>query len=237
MFTLRATPGKKETPGELARSFVIAIAIALVFRSLAFEPFHIPSGSMLSTLYEGDYIFVSKYAYGYSRYSFPFGMKWFEGRVLGNPQPARGDVVVFRLPAHPSIDYIKRVVGLPGDRIQMKHDRLYINGELVEQTRRGEAVVPDGNGGEKSVPRFEEVLPGGKHHIVLDETSDGPVDNTQEYVVPPGHFFAMGDNRDNSQDSRYLDAVGYVPFENLVGRAELIAWSFARVDRWFITIQ
>ena len=226
----------KETTGEAIRSFIFAILIALVFRSLAYEPFHIPSGSMLSTLYEGDYIFVSKLSYGYSRFSFPFGFKLFEGRVL-QTMPERGDVVVFRNPTNTHVDYIKRVIGLPGDTIQMKHGRLYINGEMVEQTRRGDVSVPDDHGQEHPVPLYEEVLPGGVHHIVLDDYEEGPADNTKLYHVPEGHLFMMGDNRDNSQDSRFQDAVGYVPLENLIGRAEIVAFSWKGVaGRWFRAI-
>lgn len=216
---------KKETTGELIRSFIYAIAIALVFRSVAFEPFHIPSESMLSTLYKGDYIFVSKYSYGYSRFSFPLSLPLFEGRIMAD-MPQRGDVVVFRKPTRTSIDFIKRVIGLPGDTIQMKHDRLYINGELVEQTRRGEVSLPMENGGEQLIAKYEETLPGGRTHIVLDETTNGAMDDTAIYIVPDGHYFMMGDNRDNSQDSRYLKEVGFVPFENIIGRAEIILLSF-----------
>lgn len=241
---------KKETPGEIIRSFLLMVVVALVFRSVAYEPFHIPSGSMLSTLYEGDYIFVSKLSYGYTRYSFPFNPKLFEGRIFAS-EPKRGDVVVFRNPADIHIDYIKRVIGLPGDRIQVKQGRLYINGEMVEQTRMGEAQVPDDNGGWRMSPRFEESLPGGVKHVVLDDVSDRRVpqgafdpDNTAEYKVPEGHYFMMGDNRDHSQDSRFSkeldfpDAPGFVPFENLVGRAEIIAFSMKGVPgRWFKKIQ
>jgi signal peptidase I len=216
---------KKETWDETIRSFLFAVAIALVFRSVAYEPFHIPSGSMLSTLYEGDYIFVSKYSYGYSRFSFPLGLPLFKGRLLEST-PQRGEVVVFRLPKNTHIDYIKRVIGLPGDRIQMKRDRLYINGQLVEQTRRGEVTLPAQDGELRAIPRYEEVLPGGKHHIVLDELPNGPADNTDVYTVPEGHYFMMGDNRDNSQDSRYQYEVGFVPLENIVGRAEMILLSY-----------
>ena len=215
----------KETTGEAIRSFIYAILIALVFRSLAYEPFHIPSGSMLSTLYEGDYIFVSKLSYGYSRYSFPFSPKLFEGRIFES-KPERGDVVVFRLPTNTHIDYIKRVIGLPGDRIQVRHGRLYINDVPVEVTRRGEVTVPDNRGNLHSVARYDETLPNGKVHTILDEVAEGPADNTQTYTVPEGHYFMMGDNRDNSQDSRFLDVVGYVPFENIVGRADIIALSY-----------
>jgi signal peptidase I len=233
---------KKETTGEMIRSFAVAILIALVFRSVAYEPFHIPSGSMLSTLYKGDYVFVSKFSYGYSRFSFPFGFKFFEGRILAS-EPKRGDVVVFRLPTNTRIDYIKRIIGMPGDHVQMKHSRLYINGELVEQTRRGEVNVISMTGEVKPVPRFEEVLPGGRSHITLDQTPDGNLDNTEEFVVPEGHYFMMGDNRDDSADSRYRDSdgtalVGFVPFENFIGRAEIIAVSWSgEPGRWFKKIE
>ena len=242
---------KEESTWELIRSFMIAVFIALVFRSVAYEPFHIPSGSMLSTLYEGDYIFVSKFSYGYSRYSFPFGIKMFDGRVMRRP-PERGDVVVFRLPSNTRIDYIKRVIGLPGDRIQMRHGRLYINGKAVEVTRDGEVTLPARRGGTKEFPRYIETLPNGRQHTILDEIHEGAADNTSVYTVPEGHYFMMGDNRDNSQDSRFQDLVGFVPEENLVGRAEMILLSFNgtakifefwkwpqafRPGRWFLDIR
>lgn len=238
---------KEETTGEMLRSFAIAIVIALIFRSLAYEPFHIPSGSMLTTLYKGDYIFVSKLSYGYSRYSFPLGFDWFDGRKFYTA-PERGDVIVFRLPKNPKVDYIKRLVGLPGDRIQVKRGRLYINGEAVKVTRRGDVMVPDNFNGMENALQYDETLPGGVTHTILSTRENGSVDDTREYVVPEGHYFFMGDNRDNSQDSRYLREVGYVPVENLVGRAEIILVSFQggvpiwkfwqwhkalRNDRWF----
>ena len=220
----------KETTAEMVRSFIVAVLIALVFRSVAYEPFHIPSGSMLSTLWEGDYVFVSKFSYGYSRFSFPFAPHLFDGRIF-ETKPQRGDVVVFRIPSNTHIDYIKRVIGLPGDTVQMKHDRLYINGEIVEQTRRGEEDVPSIYGDVRAIPRYEEVLPGGKHHIVLDQDTHGALDDTPLFTVPEGHYFMMGDNRDDSADSRYhaMDGsipVGYVPLENIIGRADLILLSF-----------
>lgn len=242
---------KPETTGEMMRSFAVAICIALLFRSVAYEPFHIPSGSMLTTLYKGDYIFVSKLSYGYSRYSFPLGLKLFDGRVLKSA-PERGDVVVFRLPTNTRVDYIKRLVGLPGDRIQVINGRLHINGEAVEVTRLGDVDVPNETGGTSKVVQFEETLPGGVKHIILDATENGAVDNTPEYTVPEGHYFMMGDNRDNSQDSRYMQQVGFVPEENLIGRAEIIAVSFKggvpmwqvwnwykaiRNDRWFTSLR
>ncbi len=216
---------KPETTGEMIRSFLIAIAIALVFRSVAYEPFHIPSGSMLNTLYKGDYIFVSKLSYGYSRYSFPFGVDWFEGRVFRSA-PQRGDIIVFRLPSDPRVDYIKRLIGLPGDTIQVRAGRLFINGKSVAVTRQGDIMVPDNYNGEENAVLYTETLPNGVAHNILNTKENGPVDDTPKYTVPEGHYFFMGDNRDNSQDSRYMKQVGFVPEENLVGRAEIILVSF-----------
>ena len=320
---------KKETTGEMIRSLVYALLIALVFRSLAYEPFHIPSGSMQNTLQVGDYIFVSKLSYGYSRYSFPLGIDWFEGRKFFT-EPQRGDIIVFRPPLEPKTDYIKRLVGLPGDRIQMRQGILHINDTPLNLTRladkvtveKGQLIVnsspvvllksdtlhvkkgilymndvpvlhdpaqthlsmKDGSLTVNGIPakwriltpdnllyaselsnleisrssgqlpfaqRFEEVLPEGIRHDVLSIHPSGIVDNTREYIVPEGHYFMMGDNRDQSQDSRFLDKVGFVPVENLVGRAEVIAVSFKggvplwkfwqwpnalRHDRWFTSL-
>ncbi len=238
---------KPETTGEMIRSFLIAILIALVFRSVAYEPFHIPSGSMLNTLYKGDYIFVSKLSYGYSRYSFPFGFEWFEGRKF-RTAPERGDVVVFRLPSDPRVDYIKRLIGLPGDQIQVKNGLLYINGEAVKATHESFIEVPKEDGGMQSAELLHEILPNGVTHNILNTYDNGMVDNTPVHTVPAGHYFFMGDNRDNSLDSRYLDKVGFVPEENLIGRAEIVLvsfkggvpiwkvwmwWDALRNDRWF----
>lgn len=241
---------KPETTGEMIRSFVIAVLIALVFRSVAYEPFHIPSGSMLNTLYKGDYIFVSKLSYGYSRYSFPFGIEWFEGRKFRSA-PERGDVVVFRLPTNPRIDYIKRLIGLPGDKVQVKNGLLYINGEAVKVKHDSFIEVPKDEGGMQSAELLIETLPSGVKHNILNSYDNGRVDNTPEYTVPEGQYFFMGDNRDNSQDSRYMQQVGFVPEENLIGRAEIVlvsfkggvplwkiwAWPSAlRNDRWFTSL-
>lgn len=175
----------------------------------------------------GDYIFVSKYSYGYSRYSFPFGFKIFEGRVWKS-EPKRGDVAVFRLPSNPSINYVKRIIGLPGDRIQMQDGVLFINDEKVEKISEG--IFSDENSGVTNpVKKFLEKLPQQNGELrdveTLDSSPYSPQDNTGVYEVPTGHYFMMGDNRDNSQDSRFLNEVGYVPEENLVGRATIIFFS------------
>jgi signal peptidase I len=202
-----------------------ALVIALVIRTLLFQPFNIPSGSMKGTLLIGDYLFVSKYSYGYSHYSLPLSPPLFSGRIFAT-EPQRGDVVVFRLPKDDTTDYIKRVIGLPGDRIKMIDGLLHINGEPVKRERVKD-FIDDENGGAERVRRWRETLPNGVTYETLDLQDNGFLDNTQEYVVPPGHFFMMGDNRDNSTDSRVLSAVGYVPFENLIGKAQIIFFSIA----------
>jgi signal peptidase I len=202
-----------------------ALLIALVIRTLLFQPFDIPSGSLVPTLLIGDYLFVSKYAYGYSRYSVPFGPPLFPGRIFG-AQPKRGDVVVFKLPKDNSTDYIKRVIGLPGDRIQMIGGVLHINGQPVQRERVENYKTADVYGRSVAVPQYIETLPNGaKHRIIELEGDRGIWDNTSVYTVPAGDFFMMGDNRDNSDDSRDQFHVGFVPFENLVGRAEIIFFS------------
>jgi signal peptidase I len=182
---------------DTVRVVIHALLLALVVRVFLFQPFNIPSGSMIPTLLIGDYLFVSKYSYGYSRYSFPFGLDLFSGRVWAK-EPERGDVVVFKLPRDNETDYIKRVIGLPGDEIQMIHGVLNINGKPVSKARIDDYVVT---------------------------VQDGFGDNTEVYKVPEAHFFMMGDNRDNSTDSRFLSEVGFVPFENLVGKAQIIFFS------------
>jgi len=201
-----------------------ALVIALVIRSLLFQPFNIPSGSMKATLLVGDYLFVSKFAYGYSRHSFPFSIVPIPGRIWSAP-PERGDVVVFKLPSDVEIDYIKRVIGLPGDRIQMIGGLLHINGKPVKRERAEDDVMPDAFGRLVSVRQYRETLPEGRTFYSLKLSENGYLDNTEVFQVPLGHYFMMGDNRDNSQDSRVLNAVGYVPFENLVGRASFIFFS------------
>ena len=202
-----------------------AIALALVFRSLLFEPFHIPSSSMKDTLLIGDYVFVSKYSYGYGKYSFPLGLDLFEGRIGNSARPERGDVVVFRLPANPRIDFIKRVIGLPGDTIQVKGGLLYINGLPVDVKRESDFTDRLEDGTIAAIRRYTETLPNGKKHSILDAVQGGEKDDTLVYTVPEKHYFMMGDNRDNSMDSRYSEEVGFIPEENLIGRAELIFFS------------
>jgi len=208
--------------GETVKIVIQALILALIVRTLLFQPFNIPSGSMKSTLLVGDYLFVSKYAYGYSRFSLPLGLDLFSGRIWSSP-PERGDIVVFKLPRDDSTDYIKRVIGLPGDRIQVTGGILYINGQEVTRVRV-DTFSDDGF----VYQRYRETLPNGVSYLVLDRDANGLEDNTQVFEVPPEHYFMMGDNRDNSTDSRVpptAGGVGYVPFENLVGRAEVIFFS------------
>lgn len=221
---------------ELIKIVIQALLIAVVVRIFFYQPFNIPSGSMKDTLLIGDYLFVSKLSYGYSRYSFPWGPPLFDGRILDG-KPERGDVAVFKLPRDNSTDYIKRVIGLPGDEIQVRNGLVYLNGEQIPRKRVGVYVPPSNGGPVRKIAKYEETLPNGKTYTVLDAEPNGFFDNTQVYKVPAGHYFMMGDNRDNSTDSRATYDVGYVPHENLIGRAEIIFFS-AAVDehdafRWY----
>ncbi len=256
---------------ETIKTIVYALLIAGVFRTLFFQPFWIPSGSMKDTLLVGDFLFVNKMAYGYSRYSCPFGLCPISGRLLGWA-PERGDVVVFRHPVNGS-DFIKRLIGLPGDTVQMKNGVLFLNGEEVPQLPNGtfeEAFAPQGpmgqyprcengpvgEGGACKASRYTETLPpteqfpDGRTHNVLNIDTNGFADNTDVFTVPEGHYFFMGDNRDNSQDSRFGQAVGgvgFVPAEYLIGRADRIMFSSAgrsmlyfwtwRSDRFFKAVE
>jgi signal peptidase I len=210
---------------ETLKTVVYAVLIAMVVRTIGYEPFNIPSGSMIPTLLVGDYLFVSKFSYGFSKHSLIFSLPLIPGRIWYT-EPKRGDVAVFKLPSDNSTDYIKRIIGLPGEKIQMRNGRLFINGKIVQRERLKDFVQTSPNGNIKMTARYKEILPNGKSHDILEEWGDkGPLDNTGVYQVPSGHYFAMGDNRDNSQDSRVRPEVGFIPKENLVGRAEILFFS------------
>lgn len=212
---------------ETLKIFVHALILAVFVRIFFYQPFNIPSGSMKKTLLIGDYLFVSKLSYGYSRYSFPFSLDLFNGRIFSS-QPKRGDVIVFKLPRDNKTDYIKRLIGMPGDTVQMRGGVLYINDKAVPKRLTGEFIDTRCYGGYRACAKvrlktYEETLPNGVKYTVLDEKEGDRFDDTKPYTVPKGHYFMMGDNRDNSADSR-VD-VGFVPFENLVGRADIIFFS------------
>ena len=211
-------------PRALFALFLVEIAVAglvaLTVRTFVFQPFNTPSRSMEPTLLQGDYFFASKFAYGYSRFSLPLAPSLFSGRLFA-AEPKRGDVVVFALPRDPQTVYVKRIIGLPGDRVQLVSGRLYINGEVVPRKALTVATA------EGDVPTYEETLPGGVAHLIEEEYGDAAVlDNTDVFEVPADSYFVLGDNRDNSLDSRVSPekkGIGYVPSENLIGRA---AWIF-----------
>lgn len=203
---------------ETLKTMIYAVLIAVAVRTFLYEPFNIPSSSMVPTLLIGDYLFVSKYSYGYSKHSLPFSVPLFSGRILEG-EPERGDVAVFKLPRDNKTDFIKRIVGLPGDRIQVKDGVLHINGVPVKRERLPQDYIYDG----QAHAQYIETLPNGRSHLIIERSDSWSNDNTPEFVVPPGHYFGMGDNRDNSDDSRGV--VGFIPAENLVGRAEILFFS------------
>ena len=211
---------------DFVKTVLYAVVIAIGVRTVGYEPFNIPSGSMEPTLLVGDYLFVSKWSYGYSRHSLPFSLPLIpsDNRLLFS-EPERGDVAVFKLPTDNKTDYIKRLVGLPGDRIQVIGGILHINGQSVTRERvRDTCHDETPRGLTARAVRYVETLPNGVKHYICEQSDQGPNDNTGVYTVPPGHYFAMGDNRDNSQDSRSME-VGFIPRENLVGRAEFLFFS------------
>lgn len=224
---------KKSLPREmweLIKVVVQALLIALVFRSFVFTLVFIPTASMVPTLLIGDYLYVSKYAYGYSKHSAPFSALPFDGRIFG-VEPKLGDIVVFK-GADKTTDYIKRLVGLPDDKIQMIDGILQINGKAVRLIKTSDFDEADKNGNVKTVGRFIETLPNGVAHQVLNY-GDKRADHTDIYQIPAGHYFMMGDSRDNSNDSRFQDVVRMVAFEDIIGRADYIFLSFAdSSDTW-----
>ena len=215
--------------GETVSVIVQALLIAVVIRTVLFQPFNIPSGSLIPTLLIGDYLFVSKYSYGYSKHSVPFSPNLFKGRILSS-NPKRGDIAVFKLPRDGQTDYIKRVVGLPGDKVQMVRGRLFINGKQLKREQVADGyTTQDAFGRTRKVATYRETNPEGKTYQIIEIDGDnGFNDNTEVFTVPTGNYFMMGDNRDNSTDSRVSPAnggVGPVPLENFVGRAEIIFFS------------
>jgi signal peptidase I len=218
-------PGARDTLWENVQTVLVALVLAMGIRFVIAQPFRIPSGSMQPTLLVGDYILVTKWSYGYSRFSIePLNFGWPKGRLLAH-EPKRGDVVVFRPPTHEDKDYVKRLIGLPGDQIQMRDDVLYINGQAVPRTPLGNISFKDERGDVSQIPEYQETLPNGVSYITFDRQSDGEFDRTPVYRVPEGHYFFMGDDRDLSEDSRSTD-VGFVPYDHLVGKAQFVALSF-----------
>jgi len=254
----------KERRGGFLRLVIEVLLIAWVIRCFVFAPFSIPSGSMLPALYIGDYVLVAKWPYGFSRYSFPWGIPSFAGRIFGD-LPKRGDIVVFRAPGT-NEDYVKRVVGLPGDRIAVQGGMLIVNGKPIPRQQAGTFAMPisanspcrvvDGatpmtgltESGEQAClyPSFQETLPDGKTYSVIDQVDNPRADNFPTTLVPEGHLFLMGDNRDDSEDSRFPVSergIGFVPVENLIGRATLIFWStdgtseYSKPWTWFTALR
>ncbi len=217
-------PSKPNGIMDTVRTVIYAVLIAMFVRTFGYEPFNIPSGSMIPTLLVGDYLFVSKFSYGYSQHSLPFSLPFIEDRIFFT-EPERGDVAVFKKPTDNATDYIKRIVGLPGDRIQVIKGILHINGEPVGRDPVEDFVVEGYAGSFQRTPQFKETLPTGVEHFILEESDKDMLDNTPEYTVPDGHYFGMGDNRDHSSDSRVMSSVGFIPRKNLVGRAEFLFFS------------
>ena len=214
---------KEENMSETVKTIIYAIVIAVLIRSFLFEPFKIPSGSMYPNLYVGDFLFVSKYTYGYSRHSFPFSFPPFEGRIWSS-EPKQGDVVVFKFPKDNRTDFIKRIIGMPGDRIKLENGRLFVNGKMLERVEGENFVLRNPFGHAERYHQYTETLPNGVKHSILEISDEEREDNFEEVTVPEGSLFVMGDNRDRSDDSRV--SVGFVPMENLVGKARFLFFSY-----------
>ena len=217
------------------KSIILAVFIALLFRSFLAEPFNIPSGSMKPNLLVGDFIFVSKWSYGYSKHSLPFSIPIIPKRIFSHI-PNRGDIVVFKTPQDNRTDYIKRVIGIPGDKIKIINGEININGNTIIRKKEQDFVDIRKDGTKKRVRKYKEFF-FDKEIEVIDILDNGIVDNTGLYIVPKDHLFVMGDNRDNSQDSRFTNAVGFIPIENLVGKAQFIFFSlensrFLEIWKW-----
>lgn len=221
---------KEESFFDTLKTIVYAIVIAILIRTFLFEPFKIPSGSMYPTLYVGDYLFVSKYTYGYSKHSLPFSIPLINGRIWVD-EPQRGDVVVFKFPQDNKTDFIKRIIGLPGDKVKFENGRLYINGELIKREAIDDFVIRDAKGNAERYRQYVETLPNGVVHNILEVSDFEKADNTVEVEVPQGNYFMVGDNRDRSDDSRLN--VGFVPFENLVGKARVLFYSHGDEGAWY----
>jgi signal peptidase I len=244
---------RKESWGSLLRFLLLLFLAALALRTFILAPFSIPSGSMLPRLMIGDYLFIAKWPYGYSRYAFPWGLLGFQGRILGG-LPDRGDVVVFHYPGGGNQDYVKRVIGLPGDRIEVRQGVVVLNGRPLPRERIADVAIPvspnspchgvapgavrslqAGSDAVCAIPRFRETLPDGTSYDVLDQVVNGPGDNFGAIVVPEGQLFVMGDNRDDSLDSRFptsVGGVGLLPVENLLGRVLVAFWSTNGSAEW-----
>ena len=212
------------------KTVVYAIVIAVLIRTFLFEPFKIPSGSMYSTLYVGDYLFVSKYTYGYSKHSLPLSLPIIDGRIWAS-EPERGDVVVFKFPQDNKTDFIKRIVGLPGDKIKLENGRLYINGKILPREKIEDFVIRDKYGNAERYNQYVETLPNGKKHNIIEISDSENYDEMEELTVPQNSYFVMGDNRDRSDDSRV--SVGFVPFENLMGKARFLFFSHNQNEPWY----
>jgi signal peptidase I len=253
-----APAANEAAPGEswwsLARFLLLLFLAALALRTFILAPFSIPSGSMLPRLMVGDYLFIAKWPYGYSRYSLPFGLASFDGRLLG-ALPARGDVVVFHYPGSGEEDYVKRVIGLPGDTIAVRQGIVILNGQPLPHERIADVAIPvspnspcrgvaqgvartlpaEGGGTICAIPRYRETLPDGTSYDILDQVPDSPGDNFGPVTVPEGRLFVMGDNRDDSEDSRFpteLHGVGLLPVDNLIGRVLVTFWSTDGSAEW-----